>query len=289
MGGEGSNGSNSISSIRKSILRIAEQGYDDISGDSIIVARVTETFSDVVDTETFGTMTCFDSKSKIEIGDIPLNAHIGDDGSTSISGKYTFPKVGSDVYLLRDVDDNHERYICILFSHVESVFETYNTSKTTRVVEVDTPDPDEPYDTNETGNYLEEISMPTIYSREVVDEDGGLNSKITQDSQKVEVIVDNGSDSTTVISEAGTHTVDTGTTTPESAVLGETLKGLIEDLIDAIDGIGTTVPSLGLISGAAGTPVTGVAAGSLDAPSKAALAVVKGELSTMLLTNFKVG
>lgn len=179
----GEKSGNAIQSIRESLLRVVEHGYDQVSGDAIIIATVTETFSDALDIETFGTMTCFDNKSKIEIDEIPLNAHIGDDGNTALSGKYTFPKIGSDVYLLRDVDDAHERYICILFSHVESVLEVYNTSKTTKLIEVDTPDPDEPYETEETGNNLEEVVSPKEYYR-AVNNDGVGGSSITQNFDK---------------------------------------------------------------------------------------------------------
>ena len=155
-------------------------------------------------------------------------------------------------------------------------------------MEVTTADSDEPYETEETGKSLEVVETPLSTTTTVADVDGELTSTKIQTAIKTEYTVDDGTNSTSVKTEADKHTIDTGGTL-ESAVLGETLKGLIEDLIDAIDGIATTVPALGLISGAVGTPVTGVASGSLDSPSKAALVSVKSGLSAMLLTNLKIG
>lgn len=282
MGGEGNKGSNSISSIRKSILRIAEQGFDDISGDLIIVATVKETFSDVADLDTFGTMTCFDNKSKIEVSDVPLNAHINDDGSTGVSGKYTFPKVGSDVYLVRDVDDNHERYICVLFSHIDSVFEMYNTSKSTKLIEVDTPDPDEPYETEETGRASEIKQTPTEIFNEVADEDNSDTATKNHSASEISDSVTDGSNTTTTTTDATSHIIDTGTTTPEPAVLGNKLESLLEDLIDAIDGLGTIVSTTGTAAAQTGT-------GVVDPPTKATLATIKAQIAAMLLEGVKFG
>tara|TARA_R110000764_G_scaffold113735_4_gene200844 strand:- start:146 stop:982 length:837 start_codon:yes stop_codon:yes gene_type:complete len=276
----GEKAGNAIQSIRKSILRIAEQGYDQISGDAVIIATVTETFSDALDTETFGTMTCFDNKSKIEIDEIPLNAHICDDGSTALSGKYTFPKIGSDVYLLRDVDDVHERYICILFSHVESVIEIYNTSKTTKLVEVTTADSDESYETEETGKSLEVVETPLSSTTVVADVDGGLSSTTSQSVDVVATSLTDGSDTSSVeITPQGVEniapefSIDTGTAAVlESAVLGDTAIDLIGQILDAVQLITVT---------AAGSP-------SSVPINSSTFASIKSNLNAMLATNIKL-
>jgi hypothetical protein len=258
---EGNKGINAIQSLRNSVLRIVEQGFDEVSGDAVIVATVKETFSDVMELDTFGTMSCFDNKSKIDIFDVPLNAHLTDDGTTSISGSYTFPKIGSDVYLLRDVDDNHERYICILFSQVETVFETYNTSKTTKLVEVDTSDATKPYETTETGNSLESTQTPTSFFEKVAYDDGGGSVEyalLERDIKKNRVTVTDGTATAQVVTRKDmhfvdvgdvlvttnetTHTIDTGETL-EPAVLGNQLVAQLLSLIDEIGNITIQTPS----------------------------------------------
>jgi len=317
----GEKSGNAIQSIRESLLRVVEHGYDQVSGDAIIIATVTETFSDALDTETFGTMTCFDNKSKIEIDEIPLNAHIGDDGNTALSGKYTFPKIGSDVYLLRDVDDAHERYICILFSHVESVVEIYNTSKTTKLIEVDTPDPDEPYETEETGNTLDETITPKKYFRGLSSDFGNVGSSVEQTPTQIKGSMGDSTGGSIVTQQKKLFTSsmggDTGTVSDRvqtDEYIGDTIsfQGDMSNVHMESDYIKSTTPEYTIDTGTATSfepavlgdtavdligqildavqLITVTAAGSPSSPpiNSATFAAIKLQLDTMLATNIKL-
>ena len=98
-------------SIADSISRIIKFNYKEVAEDQIILARVVTVYSDILDPDTFGTMDCYDEVNKIEVPDVPLNAHINDDETVGVSGKYTFPKVGSDVYLSLDIGVNRDVFI----------------------------------------------------------------------------------------------------------------------------------------------------------------------------------
>ena len=192
-------------SIADSLARIIKFNYKDIAEDNIILARVTSVYSDILDTDTFGTMDCYDEINKIEVVDVPLNAHINDDGTNGVSGKYTFPKIGSDIYLALDITGNKETFIPILFSHIDKVYESYNEEKVVEVIEVDTPDTTKPYDTEVTGNsskstqsaitFLEELIAPTtdisrvisdnLYQIDVLDSDNQTSSTSSSTSTEV--------------------------------------------------------------------------------------------------------
>ena len=185
---------NAKKSIADSLTRIIKYNYKDIAEDQIIVARVVSVNSDILVPDTFGTMDCYDEKNQIDIFEVPLNAHINDDGTTGISGKYTFPKVGSDIFLVADIRANKEVFIPILFSHIDSVFEQYNIGKTTKIVGVDTADENKPYDTEETGDYsqIEQTHEKNISTVGSQDNNGG--SSRSQEYDSIGDLVQSGSD-----------------------------------------------------------------------------------------------
>tara|TARA_R110000744_G_scaffold7342_7_gene25381 strand:- start:6137 stop:7087 length:951 start_codon:yes stop_codon:yes gene_type:complete len=302
-------------SIVDSLARIMKFNYKEIAEDQIILARVVTVYSDILDPETFGTMDCYDEKNKIEIPDIPLNAHINDDGTSGISGKYTFPKVGSDIYLALDIGVNRETFIPILFSHIDKVYESYNEEKIVEVIEVDTPDPNKPYETEASNTKTKRAQSATELRSDANETTGGsfrkqnyddihdsmgnndgeisnhqqtplsivnqvkfqnlkdVTSSITQDGYSVEVAASGVS--TEISMTPSKISIDGGTgVQPEPAVMGDTLQGLIEDLIDAINGIGTIVATTGTAAAQTGT-------GTVDPASQAQLNIIKAQLSSM--------
>jgi len=327
---------NAKKSIADSLTRIIKYNYKDIAEDQIIVARVVSVNSDILVPDTFGTMDCYDEKNQIDIFEVPLNAHINDDGTTGISGKYTFPKVGSDIFLVADIRANKEVFIPILFSHIDSVFEQYNTGKTTKIVGVNTADENKPYDTEDTDDYLEivqtkESDISTILSttnsgnsirsqeydsisdyvgsssgstsrslqvNNIVDDiqGSGGNSKHQQTNVKVSDSVSSTSGSSTLIEQNGSDIVMSSTSpstgdssnieidsseinissgvvgvTPEPAVMGNTIKTLLEELIIEVIAVNSAIPSMA----ASPTAVTN-------------LPIISGKLSTMLNTKIKL-
>lgn len=225
-------------SIAQSIARIVKHRKSEIDEGNVVLATVEAVYSDVLDLDTFGTMEVLLQPSEITIPDVPLNTHLNNDGTVGVSGKYTFPKVGSDILLILDYRNGQEFYYPLMFSHVDKVFEQYDSEKTSRVVEVTTADPNSPYDTEETGKYSEE----------------------TQTFEEIKKEVSDGSNTTTVTSQAGTHAIDTGeASSAEPAVLGDSLKTILTDLNDVLKNLTVLVP--------AGIPVstTGTAAAQTGA------------------------
>jgi protein-tyrosine-phosphatase len=214
-------GGDNRESIAQSIARIVKHRKSEIDEGNIIIATVKEVYSDILDLDTFGTMDVILQPSEIEIPEIQLNAHVNNDGTTGISGKYTFPKVGSDIILIMDYRNGHEFYYPLFFSHVDKTFEQFDVEKTSKIVEVTTNDINDPYNTEETGKYSEE----------------------TQTFEEIKKEVSDGSNTTTVTSQAGTHFIDTGEVdSAEPAVLGDSLKTILTDLSDAIKNITTQIP-----------------------------------------------
>lgn len=185
---------NAKKSIADSLTRIIKYNYKDIAEDQIIVARVVSVNSDILVPDTFGTMDCYDEKNQIDIFEVPLNAHINDDGTTGISGKYTFPKVGSDIFLVADIRANKEVFIPILFSHIDSVFEQYNTGKTTKIVGVNTADENKPYDTEDTDDYLEIVQTKESDISTILSTTNSGNSIRSQEYDSIGDLVQSGSD-----------------------------------------------------------------------------------------------
>ena len=316
-------------SIADSLTRIIKYNHKDIIEDQIILARVVTVYSDILDTDTFGTMDCYDERGQIDIIDVPLNAHINDDGTSGISGKYTFPKVNSDIYLMLDTGVNMETYIPIMFSHIDSVYETYDTSVKTSVIGVDTADPTKPYDTEPNGESSVANQTSLLDSVSVTSNDNSGGSSRSQEYNKitdsignsnggtsrifevnsivdsingnlgasnhtqtheniVDVVQDNSNGNSTriehtgndvsirSIAQSGSTSIELNPTkitingnaslTTEPAVMGDTLEGLLQDLIDAINGMIITV---------AGT------SGTVSPPSQVLLNAVKAQLSTM--------
>ena len=268
-------------SIADSISRIIKFNYKEIAEDQIILARVVTVYSDILDPDTFGTMDCYDEVNKIEVPDVPLNAHINDDETVGVSGKYTFPKVGSDVYLSLDIGVNRDVFIPVLFSHVDKVYESYDNEKVTKVVEVDTPDPSKPYDTEPTGKESEVKQTPIEHQVDIKDEnDNGSQTRHT--AEQIAHYATDGTDTSSVIQKNDSYSIDTGAEADfESAVRGESLKQILSDLNDAIKNIETIIDPTGLFapSGA----VTGIASGTLDPSSKTALENITGRLDEFLL------
>lgn len=326
---------NAKKSIADSLTRIIKYNYKDIAEDQIIVARVVSVNSDILVPDTFGTMDCYDEKNQIDIFEVPLNAHINDDGTTGISGKYTFPKVGSDIFLVADIRANKEVFIPILFSHIDSVFEQYNTGKTTKIVGVNTADENKPYDTEDTDDYLEivqtkESDISTILSttnsgnsirsqeydsisdsmssssgstsrsfqvNNIVDDiqGSGGNSKHQQTNVKVSDSVSSTSGSSTLIEQNGSDVIISSTfagqtsnigidtseiniasgfvssSLSEPAVMGNTIKTLLEELIIEVIAVNSAIPSMA----ASPTAVTN-------------LPIISGKLSTILNTKIKL-
>jgi hypothetical protein len=241
-------------SIADSISRIIKFNYKEVAEDQIILARVVTVYSDILDPDTFGTMDCYDEVNKIEVPDVPLNAHINDDETVGVSGKYTFPKVGSDVYLSLDIGVNRDVFIPILFSHVDKVYESYNTEKVTKVVEVDTPDPSKPYDTEPTGNESEVKQTPIEHQVDIKDEnDNGSQTRHT--AEQITHYATDGIDTSSVIQKKDSYSIDTGSGVAEQTAVGaELLKDKVSDLID----IFTAVASISIpATSAAGTPSVG--------------------------------
>lgn len=218
-------GGDNRESIAQSIARIVKHRKSEIDEGNIIIATVKEVYSDILDLDTFGTMDVILQPSEIEIPEIQLNAHVNNDGTTGISGKYTFPKVGSDIILIMDYRNGHEFYYPLFFSHVDKTFEQFDVEKTSKIVEVTTNDINDPYNTEETGKYSEE----------------------TQTFEEIKKEVSDGSNTTTVTSTSSEHNVESGSSTltldsldintstaasSEPAVLGDTLKSIIDDFID---------------------------------------------------------
>ena len=241
-------------SIADSISRIIKFNYKEVAEDQIILARVVTVYSDILDPDTFGTMDCYDEVNKIEVPDVPLNAHINDDETVGVSGKYTFPKVGSDVYLSLDIGVNRDVFIPVLFSHVDKVYESYNTEKVTKVVEVDTPDPSKPYDTEPTGKESEVKQTPIEHQVDIKDEnDNGSQTRHT--AEQIAHYATDGTDTSSVIQKKDSYSIDTGSGVAEQTAVGaELLKDKVSDLID----IFTAVASISIPStSAAGTPSIG--------------------------------
>ena len=272
-------GGNNKESIRQSIARIVRYSKSEIDEGNIILATVDDVFSDVLDTATFGTMNVTLQPSEVQIPSIPLNAHINDDGSTSISGKYTFPKVNSDVFLILDYKNGVEYYYPLFYSHVDQVYEQYDSEKISRVVEVDTPDENNPYDTTETGNYSEISQSHTSLDTIIEDSDGNSYTE-SKGTTSIDEGVTDGSDTTSVSSTASSRTIETGVykintntaASEESAVLGDTAVDLIGQILDAIQLITVTAPS-------------GVTSVPINANT---FATIKTQLDTMLATNIKL-
>lgn len=216
-------GGNHKESIAQSIARIVKHRKSEIDEGNIILATVEVVYSDILDLDTFGTMEVTLQPSEIVIPDIPLNAHLNNDGTTGVSGKYTFPKVGSDVVLIMDYRNGHEFYYPLFFSHVDKTFEQFDVERTSRVVEVTTSDPNDPYNTEETGNYSEEIQTYDQIKKEVSD----------------------GSNTTVVTSTAGLHEIDTGNlSSSQPAVIGDNLKTILTDLNDVLKNLTINVSGI---------------------------------------------
>jgi len=178
------------------------------------VARVATVYSDIVnDSDLFGTMDCYDEKNQIDIFDVPLNAHINDDGTSGFSGTYQFPKVGSAVYLALDIKVNRETFVPILFSHIDKVHTMYNEETITEVIEVTTADVNKPYETEETGKKSK--------------------SSMTFDEIKTEVLVDD--EGTTISQTASEILLDGNNDDLQPLVMANTL---MEQLLSLIDEIG---------------------------------------------------
>ncbi len=101
-------GGNYKESIRQSVARIVKYSKSEIDEGNILLATVERVYTDVLDLNTFGTMSVTIQPSGIVIPDIPLNAHVNNDGSTGVSGKYTFPKPKSDVFLILNIKNGVE-------------------------------------------------------------------------------------------------------------------------------------------------------------------------------------
>ena len=215
-------------SIVDSLARIMKFNYKEIAEDQIILARVVTVYSDILDPETFGTMDCYDEKNKIEIPDIPLNAHINDDGTSGISGKYTFPKVGSDIYLALDIGVNKDVFIPILFSHVDKVYEQYGEEKTVNIIEVDTPDPNKPYDTEETGNSSSSTQSAASFLEQLIAENADVSRVISDNLYQIDIVdkVDSSIKSTTRVNSSEIYnSVNTSTGGSTHTVKNSEIKG----------------------------------------------------------------
>lgn len=150
---------NTSSDYRKSIGdnlgRIIKNKFHKVDDSEVRVCTVTAVYSDILSPETFGTIDVLDDFDGSEYFGVPVNAHINDDGTAGISGKYTFPKIKSAVILKEFGAKGSEQHIPIMFSHIDKLFNQFNEEVTTSVVEVTTADEDNPYDTEETGNKSE--------------------------------------------------------------------------------------------------------------------------------------
>ena len=216
-----------------------------------------------------------------------------------------------------------------IIGHIDSVYETYDTSVKTSVIGVDTADPSKPYDTEPNGessvaNQTALIDSVSVTSKDnsggssrsqeynkitdsIGNNDGGTSrvfevnniadsivgnlgtSSHTQTHENiVDVVQDNSNGSSTriehtgndvsirSIAQSGSTSIELSPTkitingnaslTTEPAVMGDTLEGLLQDLIDAINGMIITV------AGASGT---------VSPPSQVLLNAVKAQLSTM--------
>jgi hypothetical protein len=218
-------------SIADSLTRIIKLNYKDVSEDQIVVARVVTVYSDILNPDLFGTMDCYDEKNQIDIFDVPLNAHINDDGTSGFSGTYQFPKVGSAVYLALDVKVNRETFVPILFSHIDKVHTMYNEETITEVIEVTTDDVDKPYETEETGKKSK--------------------SSMTFDEIKTEVLVDD--EGTAISQTVDTILLDGNNDDLQPLVMANTLMDELLSLIDEIGKITIQTPA-GLSSPISSSP-----------------------------------
>jgi hypothetical protein len=229
-------------SIADSLATIIKHKYAEISDDDILICTVSVTYSDLLSEDQFGTMDVIDNKTNVLIPDIPLNAHINDDGTTGISGKYTFPKVGSDVYLRKDYDGAITRFIPILFSSIDSVHSVYNTERVTRVVEVDTPDPSKPYETTPTGKSTEVEQTQNHHYVDATDTSGSNTDAASHSvtPTRIDGYVDDGTDSTLVKQTATEFNVDTDSVDDVQTAVGAELLGAAQqELADIFSGSNT--------------------------------------------------
>lgn len=168
---------NTSSDYRKSIGdnlgRIIKNKFHKVDDSEVRVCTVVAVYSDILTPETFGTIDVIDDLDGSEYFGVPVNAHINDDGTAGISGKYTFPKIKSAVILKEFGVKGNEQHVPIMFSHVDKLFNQFNEEVTTSVVEVTTADEDNPYDTEETGNKSEISQNALKYDQRVVTENDG--------------------------------------------------------------------------------------------------------------------
>lgn len=246
-------GGDNRESIAQSIARIVKHRKSEIDEGNIIIATVKEVYSDILELDTFGTMDVILQPSEIEIPEIQLNAHVNNDGTTGISGKYTFPKVGSDIILIMDYRNGHEFYYPLFFSHVDKTFEQFDVEKTSKIVEVTTNDINDPYNTEETGKYSEETQTFEGFDKKVENDDGDIFVK-KQNSSLDRTQISDGSNTTNIESTSSSHNIEsnevlinTNTAISEdTAVLYSHLSSCVDAIVVYIDAVNAAIGTIPL-------------------------------------------
>ena len=171
---------NTSSDYRKSIGdnlgRIIKNKFRKVDDSEVRVCTVVAVYSDILTPETFGTIDVIDDLDGSEYFGVPVNAHINDDGTAGISGKYTFPKIKSAVILKEFGVKGNEQHVPIMFSHVDKLFNQFNEEVITSVVGVTTADEDSPYDTEETGDRSIVSHKAAAITTDIVNSIGSMNT-----------------------------------------------------------------------------------------------------------------
>ena len=217
-------------SIQDSLNRITKHKYHKVDDSELRICTVVAIYDDDTALDTFGTIDITDDSDGTEYFGVAVNAHINDDNTVGLGGKYTFPKLQSTIMLKEFGIKNHEQHVPVMFSHVDKIIQISNTKYINKVVEVTTSDPLKPYDTSATGK--EAVDTITIDTTTSSITDGSTTSTITKTPAGIKVESD------------GSDGISLGTTgVKEPSVLGDKLDDVLLSLIDEIGKITIQTPA----------------------------------------------